>query len=282
MSATSSPRRSFGLRPRLVGLVLAAVAPFLLLIGMVARQHRFNERSAAELQALAQARALGDRVDSRIGAIETLILTLIHSVSTNPRDSLRNDKLLRDVIDELPPGFAHFAVVTLKGDPIGTSDTLPNGKRRAITFSSAVGDTALDFDIQEPAPNDGRNGAPAIAISHVDSTLAVRMIGLLDVSRLQRELSRSGLAATSIATIIDPRGTVIFRSRSPEKWLGKNVAASAMFRASHAQKEGVAEVQDIDAGDVFSGYITARHVPWTVQVGSPQFLAFAKERTDFW
>jgi hypothetical protein len=41
-----------GLRLRLIALVLAAVAPFVFLIAMVARQHRFNERSAAEETAL--------------------------------------------------------------------------------------------------------------------------------------------------------------------------------------------------------------------------------------
>jgi PAS domain S-box-containing protein len=33
---------------------------------------------------------------------------------------------------------------------------------------------------------------------------------------------------------------------------------------------------------MFSGFVTARHVPWIVHVGSPQGLAFAKQRTDFW
>jgi hypothetical protein len=89
--------RSWGLRARLLTLVLAAVAPFVLLIGMVARQHRFNERSNAEQTALDQASALADRLDSRFGAIETVLLTLGHSVSANPMDSLRNDKLLRNV-----------------------------------------------------------------------------------------------------------------------------------------------------------------------------------------
>src|SRR5712675_2218716 len=107
--------RSVGLRLRLMALVLAAVTPFVFLIGMVARQHRFNERSNAETTALEQSRALADRLDSRFGAIETLLLTLVHSVSPNPGDSLRNDKLLRDVVRELPKDFAHFAVVTSGG-----------------------------------------------------------------------------------------------------------------------------------------------------------------------
>src|SRR6267143_308373 len=100
--------RSFGLRARLVVLVLAAVAPFVFLIGMVARQHRFNERANSEQTALDHAAALADRLDSRFGSVETVLLTLAHTVSANPGDSLRNDRLLRKVASELPKEFAHF------------------------------------------------------------------------------------------------------------------------------------------------------------------------------
>ena len=133
VSAPLAPtRRSFGLRPRLIVLVLGAVAPFVLLIGMVARQHRFNERSAAEQRALTQAQALADRLDSRFGTIETLLFTLVHAASPNARDSVANDALLRAVVAELPLDFAHFAVTTESGTGIGTSDTLSNGRRRSI------------------------------------------------------------------------------------------------------------------------------------------------------
>lgn len=274
--------RSFGLRPRLMALVLAAVAPFVFLIGMVARQHRFNERANAEQTALDQASALADRLDSRFGAVETVLLTLAHSVSTTPRDSLRNDKLLRDVVRELPKEFAHFAVITPSGIAIGTSDTLPTGKRRPIVASSAPKDTLLNFDIQGPTPLYRTEGPLAIAVSREDTAVGVRVIGLVTIARLQRELSGSAIPSASITTIMDPRGTVIFRSRDSDKWLGRNVGNTPFFAASRSGNAGTAAVRDLDGLDVFSGFVTARHVPWIVQVGAPQFLAFAKERADFW
>ncbi|MBA3467017.1 MAG: hypothetical protein H0T21_06360, partial [Gemmatimonadaceae bacterium] len=57
-------------------LVVAAIAPFLVLIALVARQHRFNERTNAEARALDHALAVSGRLDGRIGAIETVLLTL--------------------------------------------------------------------------------------------------------------------------------------------------------------------------------------------------------------
>ncbi|HEY3745806.1 MAG TPA: PAS domain S-box protein, partial [Gemmatimonadaceae bacterium] len=278
----ASTRPSFGLRPRLIVLVLGAVAPFLLLIGLVARQHRFTERTAAEQRALTQAQALADRLDSRFGTIETLLLTLVHAASPNPRDSAANDALLRAVVAELPADFAHFAVTTQAGLGIGTSDTLSNGRRRPLPSPRSVADTLLGFDIQGPAPLYGTEGPHAIAISRIDSAGGMRVIGFVTTARLQRELSKSPLLDTAIATITDSRGTVIFRSPLEGNWLGKSVIGTPFFQASSGRRTGVAAVPDLDGTAVFSGFVTARHIPWIVHVGSPQILAFAKERTDFW
>src|ERR1700694_2554685 len=228
--------RAFGLRTRLMALVLAAVAPFVFLIGMVARQHRFNERANAEQTALDHASTLADRLDSRFGSVETALLTLAHSVSPNPGDSLRNDKLLRDVAKELPREFAHFAAITSGGRAIGTSDTLATGKRRPILASPASGDTLLGFDIRGPTRLYQTEGPLAIAISREDTSAGVRVIGLVTITRLQRELSGNVIPSGAITTIMDSRGTVIFRSREPSTWLGKDVSQTLFFAASRAKR----------------------------------------------
>ena len=202
--------RSFGLRPRVMALVLAAVAPFVLLIGMVARQHRFDERANAEDAALDQASRLADRLDSRFGAVETLLLTLVHSVSPNPRDSLRNDKLLRDVVKELPKEFAHFAVITSSGVAIGTSDTLSNGKRRPIPASSTLRDTLLNFDIQGPVPLYRTEGPLAIAVSlrvlymsgYTDDEIVRRGLHDPSMSFIQKPFTADNLAM-QVRTVLD-------------------------------------------------------------------------------
>jgi len=81
---------------------------------------------------------------------------------------------------------------------------------------------------------------------------------------------------------MNSRGMVIFRSRGPDTWLGKDISNTPFFAASRGKNAGVAAVRGLDGLDVFSGFVTARQVPWVVQVGSPQTLAFAKERADFW
>jgi PAS domain S-box-containing protein len=281
-----SPRRwfrSLALRPRLLALVLLSIAPFIVLVAVVARDQRSNERERAEAAALEQARAIAGKIDSRFGSVETLLITLVHSVSPRANDSLRNDKLLRDVVAELPAEFAHFGVLDLAGVSIGTSDTLPSGKRRPLVVPfTTPRDTALDFDIHAPARLYGTTGPLAVAISHRDSILGIRIVGVMTVARIEKDLLRSDPSEHRSATIMDPRGTVIFRSPSPQAWAGKNVATSSLFQLSKLRPAGVAASADLDGEHVFAGYVTARHVPWIVETATPQTLAFAKQRAGFW
>lgn len=274
--------RNFGLRLRLVILVLAAVAPFVLLLAMVARHNRFNERSNAEARALDEAHALSDRLDGRIGSVETILLTLVHSVGTRPADSLRNDDLLRRVAAELSPGFASFTVITADGVGIGSSDTMPSGRRRQILLPPPVRDTSVDFDIEGPLPLYGSEGPMAVSISYEDTVRRVRVGGLVTVARLQRDLSRTILPEGSVVTIVDQRGDVVLRSEEAGKWVGKNVGRSELLRGSSGRRAGTEAVRNLDGKDVFAGFVSAQHVPWVVYVSSPQELAFADERTDFW
>ena len=275
--------RPLPLRPRLLALVLLSVAPFIFLIAIVARQQRSNERERAEVAALDQATSIAGRIDSRFGAVETLLIALVHSVSPYAKDSLRNDKVLRDVVAELPSEFAHFAVLDRAGASIGTSDTLASGKRRPLVIPLQVRpDTALDFDIHGLAPLYGSGGPPAVAISHFDSTLGIRIVGVMTTARIEKDLLRSQAGEHRSATIMDQHGTVIFRSPAADKWIGKNVAGSLLFRLSRTRPSGVTASSDLDGSQVFAGYVTARHVPWIVETATPQTLAFAKQRAGFW
>jgi cytochrome c-type biogenesis protein CcmH/NrfG len=75
-----------GIRPQLLGLVAAAVVPFLILIGI----GLWNQWRAQQAQALqrahAEARVIAARVDDHIGDLENLMVGLDLAVSSNPSD----------------------------------------------------------------------------------------------------------------------------------------------------------------------------------------------------
>ena len=76
------------IRGKLLALVLAAVAPFLALIGAGLWSEWQNTRAAAEQRALNDARVLAAQVDDHIGNLEHLLAGLSRAVSTDPADPL--------------------------------------------------------------------------------------------------------------------------------------------------------------------------------------------------
>jgi hypothetical protein len=110
-----------GIRRNLLVLVLAAVAPFLALIGLGLWSQWQDTEAAAKEHAINHARVLAAQVDDHIGNLEHLLTGLSRAVSTDPADVSANDSLLRKVKAELPDFVSGISLFSLNGDNIGTS-----------------------------------------------------------------------------------------------------------------------------------------------------------------
>src|SRR5690349_17317129 len=114
-----------GIRLRLLGLVLAATAPFIALIGTGLWQQWQNEQRQAQQLALSEARVTAALVDDHIGNLENMLTGLSFAVSTNPADAAANDALFRRVKASMPQFVANIMLFTLEGSNIGIAE----GKR---------------------------------------------------------------------------------------------------------------------------------------------------------
>src|SRR5438034_10397333 len=90
------------IRSRLLGLVLATVAPFPALIVVELWSQGRSDEPAAVQRAIIDARLLAAQVDDHIGTLESLLAGLSRAVSTDPADAAANDALLRQARAELP------------------------------------------------------------------------------------------------------------------------------------------------------------------------------------
>src|SRR5690242_9301721 len=109
------------IRSRLLGLVLATVFPFLILIcGGLWSQLRQDQSSAMD-DALDAARLLAAQVDDHIGSLEGLMAGLSHAVSPRLADISANDALLRQVKQDLPDFIANILLFSPDGTNIGAS-----------------------------------------------------------------------------------------------------------------------------------------------------------------
>ncbi len=117
-----------GIRRNLLLLVLAAVAPFLALIGLGFWNQWQDTESRAWQRAINHSRLLAAQVDDHIGNLEHLLIGLSRAVSSDPADVSANDSLLRKVKAELPDFVSGISLFSLNGDNVGSSW---QGRRRA-------------------------------------------------------------------------------------------------------------------------------------------------------
>lgn len=88
------------IRLRLLGLVLAAVTPFAMLIGGgIWDQWRIEQAQALQF-ALSEARSVAAQVDDHIGSLESLLAGLTQAISLDPADTEANDAVLKRVMAE--------------------------------------------------------------------------------------------------------------------------------------------------------------------------------------
>src|SRR5215831_17506962 len=109
------------IRSQLLGLVLATVVPFTVLIGAGLWSQWRTDQAAAIQRASDEARLLAAQVDDHIGNLANLLTGLSHAVSADPADVAANDALLRRVKAQLPSFVANISIFSLDGINIGTS-----------------------------------------------------------------------------------------------------------------------------------------------------------------
>ena len=135
-----------GIRRNLLVLVLAAVAPFLALIGLGLWSQWQDTEAAAKERASNHARVLAAQVDDHIGNLEHLLTGFSRAVSADPADASANDRLLQKIKAELPDFVSGINLFSLNGENIGTSWT----RLRAIEILLG-GTAAMALSITQPA-----------------------------------------------------------------------------------------------------------------------------------
>jgi diguanylate cyclase (GGDEF)-like protein/PAS domain S-box-containing protein len=271
------------IRGRLLALVLAAVIPFLALVGAGLRSEWQENQEAAEQRALNDARVLAAQVDDHIGNLEHLLAGLSRAVSSDPADVSANDALLRQVKSELPDFINGLALFSLAGDNIGSTW---EGNARANTsdrlyFRQVLAGQRLSIgDVHVGRVS--RQWVVNIARRVEDRTGQIRAV-LVAGTRLehfQDALRVGGLPPGSVVRIVNEDGIVVAQSLNGPNWIGRNLANVDHIARHLAAKEASEEVRWTDGIERLTGSSTAHRVPWLVSVGLPKDIVFATVATQ--
>lgn len=263
-----------GIRSRLLGLVLAAVVPFIALIGVGLWTQWLNDRATAVERAVAEARLLAAQVDDHLGNLDSLMAGLNRAISVNPADAIANDALLKQVKGDLPDYISNIFVFALDGSNIGLAQGARFNAADRSYFRNvlagqrlAMGDVLLGraighWVITAARPVKDENG----------QLQAVLAIGTL-LEHFQDALRVRQLPAGSIVRVVSEHGVVIAQSDDPS-WIGRNLNDQAEIRP--LVREGVDQAAIWpDSIERITGYATAHLAPWVVSVGLPKQVAYA-------
>jgi diguanylate cyclase (GGDEF)-like protein/PAS domain S-box-containing protein len=269
------PMRS--IRTQMLGLVVATVVPFTVLIGAGLWQQWRGDQAAAINRALDEARLLAAQIDDHIGNLDNLLTGMSRAVSWDPADTEANDALFRKVKSELPTFIANILLFTPDGINIGTSSDYGRifaGDRDYFQGVLAGQPRAISAPLRSRAGGDW-----VVTVAHPvhDDTghlRAVLTIGTL-LERFQDTFNTPRLPRGSIVRVVDRNGTVVTRSEDALSWIGRDLSAVPSVVRHLQAKEASEVVRWADDVERITGSATTNLAPWLVSVGLPTDIAFA-------
>jgi HAMP domain-containing protein len=262
------------IRPQLLGLVAAAVVPFLVLIGIGLWNQSRNERQEALHRALAEARVIAARVDDHIGNVENLMAGLSLAVSTNPGDVEANEALLHRLMSELPRYISSIALVAPDGETIANASGRHYNVLNRDYFQRVLAGDSLAVG----RPVDAQVGwlfPVARAIRNATGELqAVLVVGTL-IDSIQEALRVNELPAASVVRIVNDQQIGVALFPDIVGWVGRYHSASENVERRLRLREGSEVAAWADGPTRFTGFATAHLAPWMVSVGLPADIATA-------
>jgi len=113
-----------------------------------------------------------------------------------------------------------------------------------------------------------------------------RMIGAVQtpINLLELRLTPTAdrLPEATLISIIDSRGTVIARSKNPEKFIGRSVRELGLIRTVLSESSGTLRFEDASGIERIFGFFPVPGTDWKVLAGTETGVALAKARQSAW
>ena len=267
----AAPRRQLALRSYLLLLIAGSMLPFLIVSGVlllrVLRDNREgNERTLLE-SARQQAAALDAELDATVRTLQALAASPILKsqgldgfaaelqsvVSTQP--GWLSVRLLgldgHIVFDTARPGASQASTVV---DPASVEEAVSSGAPVVATLRRGP-NGRLGFGVRVPVRQDGalRYVLTAVVMPEIIASLVARL------TPGQHEWTR---------VIVDSDGTIVARTRSPERFVGQPATPSFMARTS-GQGDGFYQDTSLEGAEVYVAFTHSARSGWISSVVVP-------------
>jgi signal transduction histidine kinase/CheY-like chemotaxis protein len=272
MLAWFTTRHPLSLRWYLVIVVIGAMLPLVAFTTLVVVRLSAYERAAVERDLVETATALAADLDRSVRATVSTLEAMAQSPSLDGSDLesfyaeahrvLPTQAHWRAVIVLAPSGQQLLHTMRPLGTPLPLANE-PDSLRRAVEMREpAVGDLAQDrldgswaFPVRVPVVRDGDVKYVLTATLTADA-----LAGVLRHPHPRREEWTRAL--------VDRRGVIGARTRSPEQFVGK-LATPDFLRRSAETESGVFRDTTVDGVDVYVAFARAPRFDWTAGIAVP-------------
>ncbi len=275
----------FGIRARLILLVLAAVVPLLLLIAFRAKQQITLERADVLEHIQVRARLIAARLDDQLSNIDTLLLGLSHVVTSDPASIDKNKARLDTIAQVLSSTHSNLKVRALDGRLLGSSGkNLETDFFDRKLFDATIAGRSLVIGDPVFTPTNG-NGEWSLTLGRPFYDSAGHVAGMVEVSLdlvlMGTLLEDRALPDRSLISVIDGNRKILMRSVDAEKRIGQTCYENASILQALAIHEGNLEFTSADGDKHLAGFSTCSRAPWLVFARVPSATTFASIERQF-
>lgn len=260
----------YSIRASLTGLVVACLAPALLVSGYLVHENYAQHRARLERDALLQARSLAAALDREFAGVVSGLRVLATSPALAAGD-------LRD-FHERARGALAFQIV----DNYVMTDRLGRQHMNTLrNFGEPLPGTGTPLELQRVFET-GKpvvtglfmgpvTGKPVIAIGvpvFRDGEVAYSLNVGLSPARIAEVLQRQAIPGHWVAAALDGTGTIAARTRDPAKFLGQKATPDVMDLLNSGQAEGVITSRSMEGIPTYAGLARSSVSNWSVVVGA--------------
>jgi diguanylate cyclase (GGDEF)-like protein/PAS domain S-box-containing protein len=272
--------RFFSLRIRLIILVLFAVIPVLAHTFYSGMEERRRAFIGARDEVLEQVQEISSAQNRLILNAHQILFTLSQLSKIRELDSGACSTIFANLLKQskgyttflaAKPGGEIFASAPPLNQPISISDR-SYYQRIMQTGHFTIGDYQIGRVIGKPTV------VLAYPVLEGKDHLKAILIAGLDLEWLNQFINLAKLPSGTIVTIIDKKGTILFRHPDPEKFCGKSISESTLVKTILKSGKGAIEGPGLDNVKRIYGFTSFGHTSGDVYVslGIPSQIAFAE------
>ncbi|MGZ5714517.1 MAG: diguanylate cyclase domain-containing protein [Caldimonas sp.] len=270
-AGTAAPRRH-SIRASLIALVASCLTPALLVSGYLVYENYDQHRARLERDAVLQARSVAAALDREFSGV----ISGLRVLSTTPAlaaGDLRafhqraREALAFQIVDSYVmtdrQGRQYVNTLLDFGTPLPQTGAPPELQRVFETGRPLVTGLFIGPVTGKPVV---ALGVPVFRAGEIVYSLNVG----LSPERIAAILQRQAMPGHWVASVLDGSGTIVARTRDPEKFVGQKATPDVMERLDSAQVEGVLTSRSKEGIPTYAGFARSSVSNWSVVVGAPR------------